>query len=168
MWLRLPSSCCSAAVCSSSCCSSVAAPLPLAPAVAALPSALLLAPKPCLLRSRLPVTIRQPTSAYVSLRQHTPKPCLLHSRLSQRQHTSAYVQHTSAFRCMRQQMSAYVSIHLRRSRASSEAPSLLIYICVRTHRHTHIHKPYTLSFAHTTGKAHTHTNLRILTQTCAY
>ena len=151
MWLRLPSSCGSAAVCSSSCCSSVAAPLPLAPAVAALAlaSAQLLAPKPCLLHSRLPVTICQPTSAYVSLRQHTPKPCLLHSRLSQRQHTSAYVQHTSAFRSIRQQMSVYVSIHLRRRREHTHTQT-----CAYLHKLASTYAYYCQS---------THTNSRILT-----
>jgi hypothetical protein len=53
------------------------------------------------------VSIRQHTSAYVSIRQHTS------AYVSIRQHTSAYVsirQHTSAYVSIRQHTSAYVSI----------------------------------------------------------
>ncbi len=61
------------------------------------------------------VSMRQHTSAYVSIRRTSHKTCTPFASASIRPHTSAYVsirQHTSAYVSIRQHTSAYVSIRL--------------------------------------------------------
>ncbi len=88
------------------------------------------------------VSIRQHTSAYVSIRQHKAVQMLCGIKKGSRQHTSAYVSrrpHTSAYVRIRQHPSAYARTHLAHTCGIKKGKRLGAVDCFRCQLHVKIY-----------------------------